>query len=176
MRERRARWALALLRGGCSMLVSRSIALLGGALVAVFAANDSAHAAGDCLYQSASGVEAYVVLVPAQITKGHTTTQPQSPLHGGVPQEGDQYHLVAGVFDASTGKRIADARVAARVSGRDIAGPTKVLEPMPIAETMTFGAYFDLPGFDFYTIALTIYRPFTPKPITLNFTCDHGHG
>jgi len=158
------------------MLARRFVVLLAGGLILSALAVISAHAAGDCLYQSASGVEAYVGLVPAQITKGHEPTQPEGPMHGGVPTNGYAYHLVAAVFSVASRERITNASVTARVSGQESTGPTKVLEPMSIAGTITYGAYVNLPGFDFYTIVLTIKRPGTAQPIMLNFTCDHRGG
>ncbi len=158
------------------MLARLFLVKLVGGLISSAPANAPANAAGDCLYQSASGVEAYIGVVPAQITKGHESTQPEGPMHGGVPRNGNQYHLVAAVFDVSSGKRITDASVAARLSGLDLTGPMKALEPMIIVGSITYGGYFNLPGFDFYTIVLTIKRPVAPQPITLNFTCDHRKG
>jgi hypothetical protein len=61
----------------------------------------------------------------------------------------------------------------AQVSGLGLAGPEKVLDPMTIGGTVTYGAYFDLPGPDLYTIVLTIKRPASAQPITLKFTYDH---
>lgn len=155
------------------MLARRFVVLLAGGLISLALSVAHANAAGDCLYQSTSGLEGYVGLVPAQITKGHAPTQPEGPMHGGVPSSGNQYHLVAAVFDAYSGERIVDASVTARVSGSDLSGPTKPLEPMTVAGTITYGAYFDFPGFAFYTIRLTIKRPVATHPITLKFTCDH---
>ena len=155
------------------MFMNRFVVLLAGALSAASIADGPANAAGDGLYQSASGVEAYIGVVPAEITKGHEPTQPEGPMHGGVPRRGHQYHLVAAIFDASTGERITDATVTAQVSGLGLAGPKKALEPMTIAGIITYGGYFDLPGLDLYTIVLTIKRPIAAQPVTLKFTYDH---
>ena len=154
------------------MFMNGFAALLAGALIAAVLAGGAADAAGDGLHQSASGVEAYVGLVPAEITKGHKPTQPEGPMHEGVPRGSHQYHLVAAVFDAKTGERISDATVAAQVSGLGL-GPERALEPMSIAGTITYGAYFDLPGFDRYRIALTVKRLGITKPVTLMFTYEH---
>ena len=153
-------------------LMQRSV-LIAGAVIAASLVAGAANAAGDGLYQSASGVEAYIGMVPAEITKGHAPTGPEGAMHGEVPTGGHQYHLIAAVFDAKTGARIADAAVTGQVSGLGLAGPEKVLEAMAIAGTITYGAYFDLPGPDLYTIALTIKRPASAQPITLKFTYDH---
>ena len=148
-------------------------AVLAAALVAAALTGAQANAAGDGLYQRNAGVEAFIGVVPAEITKGHAPTGPESGMHGGVPTGSHQYHLIAAVFDAKTGARIADAAVTAQVSGLGLAGPVKVLEPMTIASTVTYGAYFDLPGPDLYAIALTIKRPAAEQPITLRFNYDH---
>ena len=155
------------------MFMNNFAGLLAGVLIAAFLAGGPADAARDGLYQSALGVEAYVGVVPAEITKGHEPTQPEGPMHGGVPRGGHQYHLVAAVFDAKTGERITDATVTAQVSGVGLEGSMKSLEPMSIAGTITYGGYFDLPGPDLYTIGLTIKRPGAALPITLKFTYDH---
>ncbi len=156
------------------MFMNAIASLLAGMLIATVLAGGSADAAGDGLHQSAFGVEAYVGVVAAAITKGHEPTQPEGPMHGGVPRRGHQYHLVAAVFDAKTDERISDAAVTARVSGLGLAGPEKGLEPMTIAGTVSYGAYFDLPGPDLYTIVLTIKRPGAAvQPILLKFTYYH---
>jgi hypothetical protein len=144
-----------------------------GTLIAVLFLSWPANAAGDGLYQMASGVEAFIGMVPAEITKGHAPTAPEGAMHGEVPTGGHQYHLIAAVFDAKTGARISDAAVTAQVSGLGLAGPEKVLDPMKIAGTVTYGAYFDLPGLDLYTIVLTIKRSVAALPIALTFTYDH---
>ena len=149
-------------------------AVLAGALIAASLAGTQANAVGDGLYQSVAGVEAFIGVVPAEITKGHAPTQPaKERMHGGVPSGGHQYHLIAAVFDAKTGARIEDAAVTVQVSGLGLAGPKQVLEPMSIAGTVTYGVFVDLPGADQYTIVLTIKRRAAAEPITLKFTYDH---
>lgn len=145
-------------------------ALLFGALLA----GDFAARAGDAgLYQRAAGVEAYIGFVPAEITKGHAPTAADQRMHRGVPRGAHEYHLVAAVFDASTGERISDASVTAQVSGLGLVGPKKTLEPMSIAGTITYGAYFELPGFDRYRIVLTIKRAGASRPVDLVYNYEH---
>lgn len=155
------------------MFMQRTAVLLAGALVAAALTGAPADAAGDGLYAGASGVEAFIGVVPAEITKGHEPTGPEGTMHNGVPTGDHQYHLVAAVFDTKTGARIEDAAVTAQVSGLGLAGSEKVLDTMTIAGTVTYGAYFDLPGPDLYAIALTVKRPDTAEPIMLKFTYDH---
>jgi hypothetical protein len=108
-------------------------AFLGGALVAAALTGAQANAAGDGLYQSNAGVEAFIGVVPAEIAKGHAPTGPEAAMHSGVPTGGHQYHLIAPLLDAKTGARIADAAVTAQVSGLGLAGPKWAMEPMTIA-------------------------------------------
>jgi hypothetical protein len=42
-----------------------------------------------------------------------------------------------------------------------------------IAGTTTYGGFFDVPGFDLYTMKLTIDRPGEPQPVVFNFKYDH---
>jgi hypothetical protein len=153
--------------------MSRFAALHLGALIAASLGSLPAIAGEAGLYQRSGGVEAYIGFVPAEITKGHAPTKPDKRMHDQVPRGGHQYHLVAAVFDVNTGERISDASVTAQVSGLGLVGPEKSLEPMRIAGTITYGAYFELPGADRYKVVLTIRRADATKPVTLNFTYDH---
>lgn len=144
-------------------------------ILAASLSHQAAIAAGEGLYQRASGIEAYLGVVPAEITKGHKPTQPEGPMHGGVPEGGYQYHLVAAVFNANTGERITDATVTAQVSGLGKSGAKQTLDPMSIAGTLSYGGYIVLAGPGVYTIALTITRPAASRPITLKFPYEHSN-
>lgn len=151
------------------MFIRRIAVLLGGVMVAASSVGGWALAGGSGLYQSDSGIEAYIGVVPAEITRRHGNDD----MHGRVPRGHHQYHLVAAIFESDSGARITDAMVTVQVSGLGLSGPTKAMEPMTISGTTTYGAYFELPGADLYTIALTIKRPGTTMPVTLKFTYDH---
>jgi len=155
------------------MMMYRFSVLLAGALLAAAHFHGSAGAAGDGLYQKALDVEAYLGVVPAEITKGHKATEPQGPMHGGVPKGGPQYHLVAAVFDVRSGERIVDAIVTAQVSGSGKTGEKKTLDPMSIAGTLTYGGYFLFAGPGRYEIILTIKRQGTTDGIVMNFPYEH---
>jgi hypothetical protein len=139
------------------------------ALLAFGSAGSGRAEAGNGLYQKTAGIEAYVGLVPAEITKGHDGTARRGSMHGGVPEGGYQYHLVAALFDANTGARITDASVAAQVSSSSQAGPKTVLETMTIAETTSYGGYVVVAGPGPYSITLSVKRSGQPVPVTLIF-------
>lgn len=155
------------------MLMKRFTVLLSGVLLAAALFHGPANAAGDGLYQKVSGVEAYLGVVPAEITKGHKPTDPQGPMHSGVPEEGTQYHLLAAVFNANSGERITDATVTAQVSGLGKMGAKKTLDLMSISGTQTYGGYFTFAGPGLYTIVVTIKRKGDVEGIILRFPYEH---
>jgi len=55
----------------------------------------------------------------------------------------------------------------------DILGEPRKREPMRIADTITYGSFFDLPGADVYTVKLTIQRPGSQRPVVVDFKYDH---
>ena len=119
--------------------------------------------------KTAGGLMVSIGFVPAEIVKGQHPAGPQ--VHGRVPKGAHEYHLVAAVFDAATNTRIMDATVTAQVSGLGLSGPQKTLEPMRIADTITYGAFFTLTP-DLYTIRVTVERP-GAQPVTVEFKYDH---
>lgn len=123
--------------------------------------------------KTAGGVTVYLGVVPAEIVKGPTAGgNTEQPMHGRIPKGPHEYHVVAAVFDAASGARVSDAVVTAEVSGLGLSGSKQKLEPMQIAGTTTYGGFFDLPGFDLYTVRLTVERA-GASPVVLPFKYDH---
>jgi hypothetical protein len=80
--------------------------------------------------------------------------------------------VLVAIFDAATGARVLDARVAARLSVTDQPGAEKPLERTQNADTGTYGAFFELPGHDLYIVRLIIERPLAEQPVALDFKYD----
>lgn len=78
-------------------------------------------------------------------------------MHGGVPAGKDAYHLIVALYDAS-GKRITDAEISAMMGEFGMVDTRKILEPMQIGETKSFGNYFILRRSGLYRIAIEIRR------------------
>jgi hypothetical protein len=130
-------------------------------------------AAEDDQVKTAGGVTVYLGVVPAEIVKGLAAGDAtERPMHGGIPKGPHEYHFVAAVFDATSGARVSDAVVTAEVSGLGLSGSKKKLEPMQIAGTTTYGGFFDLPGFDLYTVKLTVEHSGASSAV-LQFKYDH---
>lgn len=143
------------------------VALLVTAIMA-----SAAIAAADSETKSAGGLTVYLGIIPAEFVQGlpsHPTEQ--QPQHGGAERASHDHHIIVAIFDSSTGARIADATLTAKVSGLGSSGSQKTLEPMKIADAISYGAIFNLYP-DIYTIMLTVQRPGSP-PVVLDFDYDH---
>ncbi len=130
-------------------------------------------AAADDQYKSAGGIAAYLGVMPAELIKGHPKDHPESTMHqGGKKGDPHEYHLVVALFDAATGTRIEDATVHAQVSALGLAGEELHMQPMTIANTVTYGCFFTLPE-DLYTIRIKVQRNHREEPVVLDFKFDH---
>ena len=155
------------------MVSWRAIAALLGGLWLASNLTGVATATETDLSKTAGGVTVYLGIVPAEIVKGlpsGSTTERQ--MHGRVPKGSHEYHVVAAVFDAASGARVSDAVVTAEVSGLGLSGAQTKLEPMQISGTTTYGGFFNLLGFDLYTVKLIVERS-GASPAALQFKYDH---
>lgn len=147
--------------------------VLGAALLMVVSmiALASAGTSGDS--KVVGNVLIYVGVLPAPIVRGHPATHSEASMHGGVPSRSDQYHVVIALFDAKSYQRISKAEVSARVSEVGMASENKKLEPMTIADTITYGNYFRMAGRGPFEIALAIKLPGSSEVIKATF--EHRH-
>ena len=122
---------------------------------------------------TAGGLTAYLGVMPAEIVKGHPSSHPEGAMHDGAPKGVHEYHVVIAIFDSVSGARVSDAAVTAKVSGLALSGPEKALEPMAIANTITYGGFFEFPGADLYTVRVTVRRLGSQAPVVLEFKYDH---
>ena len=143
-------------------------------LLAAFVAS-SARAQGeiDSGVKNAGGMTVYVGLVPAAMLKSHLPTHTEREMHGGPPKGTHETHLTVAVFDTATGNRIEDATVYARISPLGFAGERKQLEPMRIADTTTYGQFFNFPGADRYTITVEVQKAGAAAPVRFDFPFAH---
>lgn len=107
--------------------------------------------------RSVDGMNIYIGILPAEMIQDHRI------IHEG--REGvmtREQHLVVTVVDQETGQRIEDAEVAARIRHEGHAGTYRSLEPMQIADTITYGNFFSFPEEGGYSIQLRINRAGEP--------------
>lgn len=122
-------------------------------------------------FQVVDGVAIYLGVMPAQIIQGHPSEHLEARMHGGVPTHG--YHVVVALFDNATGQRIENAQVAGSVMEIGLGREQKMLEPMHIADVVTYGNFFDMPGNDIYHIKVQIRRPGRKDVVEAQFTHRH---
>ena len=60
--------------------------------------------------------------------------------------------------------RVSDATVTPKVSGLGLSGCEKTVEAMNIANTTTYGGFFNLPSADLYTIRVSSGAPVPRSP------------
>ena len=128
--------------------------------------------------QIVDGMVIYLGVMPAELVRGHATSQGDpNALHGGTPERAGSHHVVVALFDAKSGARITDARIQADVGDRSYNhGPAKPLEPMQIAGTTSYGNFFLMQGEDVWRIHLTIERPNIAHATEANFRYEHAVG
>jgi len=123
--------------------------------------------------RTVEGLNVYLGVLPAAMVRQQLKTGTGKALHGGPPPGEHVYHVTVAVFDAENGERLKDINVRARVSGLGLSGPEKVLLPMTIAETVTYGNYFILPPNDTYRVQVDIRRPGRAEPVRADFVYEH---
>lgn len=122
------------------------------------------------------GLNVYLGVVPAEIAKGIEKGHAATAMHQGAAQDKRSYHIMAAVFNAVTGERITDAAVTASVSRTGEAAQRRPLEPMMLANAVTYGNFFEFPGDGIYHIRLSIARKESPRPVQIDFLYDrHAH-
>ncbi|MGA0565039.1 hypothetical protein ACO2RV_21560 [Ancylobacter sp. VNQ12] len=130
-------------------------------------------ASADDGYRSADGLAVYLGIVPASVVRGHPISHAESTMHGSAGTARHQQHIVVAVFNAQSGARVENAQVSARVGGLGHVGEQSVqLDPMKIANTITYGGFVTLPGNDRYKIVVVITIPGRSRPVSVTFSSD----
>ena len=120
----------------------------------------------------ADGTTVYIGVVSADVIRAHPKDYPQS-VQRAAPSGPAQYYVTVALFDASSGQRIDDAVVTARVSTTTAASPEKTLKPVTIAKALTYGNYFPMGGAGTYTITVHIKRPSAADVTQAQFEYTH---
>ena len=82
------------------------------------------------------------------------------------------------LFKGKTLERISDAEVEAKAAEIGMAGTVKKLEPMSIADTITYGNYFYFSSLGIYRITIKIRSAGSTKAVQTTFEFKHrrpGH-
>ena len=119
-------------------------------------------------------VRIYLGIIPAAIVaRTHPATHSEVVMHGGVRSSGDQYHVLIALFSETTGDRISNATVRARVAEVGLSGEERPLEPMKINDTTTYGNYFTMKGTGVSRISVVVRIPGASREISVTFQHKH---
>ena len=125
-------------------------------------------------YRVVDNVRIYLGVIPAAMIQGkHPPTHTETSMHGGVPSSADEYHVLIALFDEKTGERISNAKVTARVAEVGLSGEQKELQPMKIADTITYGNYFTMKGVGVSRISIAVHIAGAPREIGVTFQHKH---
>jgi hypothetical protein len=145
-------------------------AILAWALVIPGAAN----AADRWNHEIAGGLSVFLGVQPAaMISRAHPRDHPELEMHDGPAPGRHEQHVMVAVFNAETGERIEDATVEARVTPLGLGPVTRALQPMAIADTVTYGNYFTMSGDGRYQIRVSITPAEATRPTIVEFSHDH---
>lgn len=120
-------------------------------------------------YKIVDDIAIHLGLIPSTLIQGHPKEHTEATMHKNKGIGKNRYHLVIALFDSTSKKRITDAKVTATIQEVGFAGKTKKLEPMKIANTITYGNYFKLNRTVTYNIFIKIYIPSKESEIKVKF-------
>ena len=114
----------------------------------------------------------YFGVVPGDVIRAHPEDYPRKA-YGVPPSAPAQYYVTVALFDSASGARIQNAAVKARVATAAGAGPEKTLQPITIADSVSYGNYFAMGGTGPYKIAVQVKRAGSLDPIQAQFEYTH---
>jgi hypothetical protein len=121
-------------------------------------------------YREVDGMSVYLGVIPSEIAGSRHRTRAERMMHGGAPSGENSYHVLVSVFDQATGQRLRGLSVKASVHAHGRATSTKPLGPMTVADALTYGNYFVLPGSGEHQITVEILRPEAAQAVRADFT------
>ncbi len=146
-------------------LVALAVSLLVTFKAPAFAASD------DGLSRTVDGLTLYLGVMPSEIVGEHSPSHAEAQMHGGKRGKGIQ-HIVVAVYNAKTNERVTHATVRASVRDPGIDVEEKVLEPMRIAGTLTYGNYFVINPGTRYVITIFVQRHGQYQPMNAQFNYE----
>ena len=147
--------------------------LSNAALVIAFVAWPAAAATATEYEKHADGLAVYMGVLPAQLLRGNAATDHVATMHGSLPRGSGSHHVVISIFDERTQRQLADATVEASVASPGLAETRRVLEPMKIGDTTTYGNFFPMSEPGSFVVRVTIRRPAHDRPTQVQFNYTH---
>ncbi len=128
---------------------------------------------GDHVGQSTTvdGMSVHFGLMPAKVLRQRPEWYPEHE-QSEIPSGKDFYHVRLVLFDNSTGERIANAVVEARVSPLGLTGPKRSLVSIRWNGATTYCNFFRLSPLDTYVIRAVIRRPDVSRATKVRFVLE----
>lgn len=121
----------------------------------------------------ADGLAVYLGVLPAEVLRGPASPDHVGKMHGGLPRGSGSHHVVISIFDERGQRRVDGATVEASVGSLGMGETRRVLEPMKIGDTTTYGNYFPMPAPGPFVVRVTIRRPGQDRPTQVQFNYAH---
>jgi hypothetical protein len=134
------------------------------------------HARAEEFYRLSGRYAIFIVVESADRALAREPAREAARMHGGPDLRHLTHHLQIVLFDASSGERIGDARVSAKVSATGSDPQEKRLDPMGLKGATSYGAYFRFRHETKYRVELAIAGRDDPTPASAAFEYAHGAG
>ncbi len=135
----------------------------------VFSSATSAEHRGRTL--TVNGLEVYLGVVSVEVLRQDPDRYPRHE-QAKLPSGKDMYHVMLVLFDKTSGARITDAVVEARVAPLAFGGPTRPLNPILVAGSLTYCNYFRISSSDTTVIQAEIRRPGVARVVRARFILE----
>jgi hypothetical protein len=151
----------------------RSALFFFGLTLAVFTPPTPAAADHVASHKIAGGLSVHLgVVQAANISRAHPQYHAEMHMHGGANRGGGVHHVMVAIFDATTDKQIDDAKVEAHVAPLGLGGVSRLLEPMVVADTVSYGNYFTMRDNAAYRIRVAISAASGAQSVRMEFFHD----
>lgn len=121
--------------------------------------------------QTVNGLDIYLGVVSAKVLRQDPDRYPDHE-QAKLPSGKDMYHVMLALFDKTSGARITDAVVEARVAPLAFGGPTRPLNPILVAGVLTYCNYFRISPSDTTVIQAEIRRPGVARVVRARFVLE----
>ena len=108
--------------------------------------------------QQGGGLLFHYGLVPAQVVLAHAEGHAERAMHKGQGKRGTS-HIVVALFEAQSGRRVADAEVMLHLTLAGGSSVTTKLEPMAIAGQPGYGGFVSMAAPGVYRLRFEATRP-----------------
>jgi hypothetical protein len=108
-------------------------------------------------------------VIPAKDLRSYPKGSPEAAMGGGIRKGKNAHHLMVALFEGQSMERITDAQVTVRVREVGLGWASKHLEPLTIADALTYCNFFTFSRHALYTIVIEVRRPGSSAAVTTEF-------